>query len=148
MNIMYDELHAAFLGKIFDYGLGEMTANAQEEVVDGYMKRAVSAFKKNCKYDLSLCDDDLRTFTADFKDEDIDEIIDILSDGMVMQWIKPYLYQQDNLENVLNTTDYNMYSPSELLLRIGNTYDRVRKEYTQSIREYSYNHNDLTGLHL
>lgn len=148
MTIWYDDLHTAFLEKVVDYGFLDLCDNGRVEAVDGYMKRAAAAFKKNCKYDLTLCDDNARSFSADFKEEDVDELIDIISDGMVLQWLKPYLYQQENLQNVLNTADYSMYSPAELLLRIGNTYDRLKREYIQEIREYSYNHGDLTGLHL
>ena len=65
-----------------------------------------------------------------------------------MQWMKPFVYKQENLENVLNTVDFSTYSPSELLLRVGNAYDGVKKDYIQMIREYSYNHGDLTELHI
>ena len=40
------------------------------------------------------------------------------------------------------------YSPAELLLRIGNAYAKVQKDYTNMVREYSYNHGDLSDLHL
>ena len=52
------------------------------------------------------------------------------------------------LENVLNTKDFSTYSPAELLMRVGNAYAKVQKDYTNMIREYSYNHGDLSDLHL
>ena len=67
---------------------------------------------------------------------------------MLIQWMKPYVYKQDNLENVLNTRDFTTYSPAELLLRVGNAYAKAQKDYTQMIREYSYNHGDLKDLHI
>ena len=41
-----------------------------------------------------------------------------------------------------------MYSPSELLLRIGNAFAKAQKDYKQELREYSYNHGNLKVLHI
>lgn len=101
------------------------------------------------KYDLSTTGDDIiREFDVDIPDEDLDEIADIVSEGMLVQWMKPYTYKQESLESVLNTKDFTTYSPAELLMRIGNAYAAARKDFTNMMREYSYNHGDLTDLHL
>ena len=113
------------------------------------MKRAIASFRKICKYDLSTTGDDIiREFDVDIPDEDLDEIADIVSEGMLVQWMKPYTYKQESLESVLNTKDFTTYSPAELLMRIGNAYASARKDFTNMMREYSYNHGDLTDLHL
>ena len=91
-------------------------------------------------------DDEERVYNVDVDDEDADELIDIVSEGMIIQWLKPYVYQQDLLQNVLNTRDYSVYSPAELLMRVGNAYRKAQNAYTQMIREYSYNHGDLSDL--
>lgn len=149
MGIPYDSFTGAFLAKVTEFELSALTENARQETVDGYMKRAISAFKKICKYDLTVtADDNVREFDVDIGDDALDEIIDIVSEGMVVQWLKPYVYRQEILENVLNTRDFTTYSPAELLLRVGNAYTKAQKDYTQMIREYSYNNGDLTELHL
>lgn len=149
MSIPYDTFTKAFLSKISEFELLELDVDDSTEIVDVYMKRAIAAFKKNCKYDLtSVADDEQRLFDVDVKEEDEDELIEIISEGMVVQWLKPYVYKQELLENVLNTRDFTLYSPAELLLRVGNAYAKAQKDYTQMIREYSYNHGDLTVLHL
>lgn len=148
MTIPYDTIINAFLSKITEYELMHLWPEDREALVDNYMKRAISAFKKICKYDLSKFDSEERELTSNFKERDVDEIVEIISEGMVVQWLKPYVYKQEILENVLNTRDYSTYSPAELLLRVGNAYKQAQKDYTQMIREYSYNHGDLTRLHL
>lgn len=153
MSLSYDVFAGAFLSKITEYNLSELCDSNREatavEIVDGYLKRAVSAFRKNCKYDLAgTCDDNARVFNADIKVEDQDELVDIISEGMLVQWLKPYLYQQENLELKLNTRDFTTYSPAELLRRVGDAHTRAQKNYIQMIREYSYNHGDLSRLHL
>lgn len=148
MSVSYDVFVGGFLDKVTELHFPEDLFE-RNTMVDGYMKRAIAEFKKICKYDLiTTADDNTREFYVDVADEDLDELVDIISEGMLVQWMKPYVYRQENLENQLNTKDFSTYSPSELLLRIGETYKTVRREYTNMMREYSYNHGDLTELHL
>ena len=149
MSISYDLFTGAFLSKITEFEFIHLPEEDRASSVDGYMKRAISAFRKNCKYDFAgTGDDELREFAVDVNESDIDELVDIISEGMVVQWLKPYVYKQELLENVLNTRDFTTYSPAELLMRVGNAYAKAQKDYTQMIREYSYNHGDLSDLHL
>lgn len=149
MSISYDVFTGAFLDKISEYDLLALEDGLREETIDGYMVRALSRFRKNCKVDLFTTRDDYaREFDVDASAADLDELADIVSDGMLVQWLKPYVNQQELLQNVLNTRDYTQYSPAELLMRVGNAYQAAQRDYTQSIREYSYNHGDLSDLHL
>lgn len=149
MSVLYDKFTEAFLSKVSEYEFVNLKDFERNGLIDGYMKRAIASFKKICKYDLSTTGDDIiREFDIDIADGDLDELTDIISEGMLVQWMKPYTYKQENLENVLNTKDFTTYSPSELIMRIGNAYATAQKNFTNMMREYSYNHGDLTDLHL
>lgn len=152
LTIPYDTFTGAFLAKITEYDILELDDNEREETVDGFLKRTLSSstLKKvfGDGFIVSL-DDDKRELCVDgFEEESLDEFIDIISDGMLVQWLKPYVYKQELLENSLSTRDYSLYSPAELLMRVGNAYKKAQKDYLQAIREYSYNHGDLTELHI
>ena len=149
MSVSYDVFTSAFLSKVTDRSFAEMYDYDRTSTVDAYMKRAITEFKSICEYDLSgTADDDQRLFNVDIKDEDIDEVTDIVSDGMLVQWMKPYVYNQENLQNILNTKDYSMFSPSEILNRVKDTYNDAKKDFTRKMREYSYNHGDISSLYL
>lgn len=149
MSIPYDIFIGAFLEKITEYELGFMSESDRDTIVNGYMKRAISGFKRNCKYDLvTTRSDDLQEFNVDIPENDIDDIVDIVSEGMIVQWLKPYVYRQELLENTINTKDFTTYSPAELLMRVGNAYAKAQKDYTQMVRDYSYRIGDLMDLHL
>jgi len=62
--------------------------------------------------------------------------------------MKPYFFRADNLENVLNTADFSAYSPAELLYRITSAYNEAKRDFRNMVREYSYNHGDLSNLAL
>ncbi len=148
-SLTFDVFTAAFLSKISEYDFLEFDDTDRDATVDEYLRRAVAQFRHVCKYDLtSAMDKGERVFNIDIDDIDADEIVDIISEGMVMQWLKIYLNKQELLEMGLNTRDFTAYSPAELLRRVGDAYDRVKKEYIQAVREYSYNHGDLTRLHI
>ena len=151
MSIPYDVFTGAFLAKITERNLLSLGKVDRMEIVDGYMKKSIanSSFKKVCAYDLTSTQDDiLREFSIDIDEGEIEEIADIVSEGMLTHWMKPYVYKQELLENAINTRDFNIYSPAELLLRVNNAYTKAQKDYINMIREYSYNHGDLTDLHL
>ena len=148
MAVSYDTFADAFLMKIADYDFLRLEPEDRTAIVDGYMKRAIANFKKQCLYNLTAgADDEVREYNVEIEPEDLDEIVDIVSEGMIVQWLHPYVYKQEILQNVINTRDFTLYSPAELLLRIGDTYRTAQKNYLQAIREYSYNHAPLENLH-
>lgn len=149
MTVYYDVFTDAFLAKITEYNFFAMDEYVRELTVDGYMKRACAQFSQVCKYDISNGNESTRSFKLDgITEGELDEIVDIVSEGMVVQWLKQYTYKQENLENMLNTTDYSAYSPAELLKRVVEAYKNCKRDFTNMIRDYSYRHGDLTDLHL
>lgn len=148
MGVSYDVFTNAFFSKVTDYNFLSFDRDNRIEIVDSYMKRTFAQFNKICKYDLLSRDDTLRELVTNITEEDIDEVVDIISEGMLVQWMKPYVYKAENLENILNTKDFTSYSPAELLLRVSDTYKDLKKSFTNMMREYSYNHGDLTELHI
>ena len=149
MSVPYDKFTEAFLAKITEYDFVNMKDFERNNLIDGYMKRAIAAFRHINPYDLSsTADDNIREFNVDIPAEEIDELVDIISEGMLAQWMKPYTYKQENLEMALNTRDFTTYSPAELLNRISSAYAKVQKDFVSMMREYSYNHGHLTDLYL
>lgn len=149
MSVSYDIFTNAFLDKIREYDLLDLKDYERNETVDGYMRRAISAFKSVCQYDLSSTGDDLiREFETDIPDEDIDEIADIISEGMVAQWLKPFINHQDFFEHNLNTKDFSGYSRANLMSKAVEMGKQASRNFVNMIREYSYVHGDLTALHL
>lgn len=149
MSLSFDVFTGAFLAKVSEFEFIQMDMSDRTDLIDGYMARAISEFKKNCKVDLiSTADPVARAFSIDIPESDIDELANIISEGMLVQWMKPFVYKQENLENLMNTKDFQTYAPSNLLMRICEAYKNAQTDYKQMIREYSYNHGDLTELHL
>ena len=99
MGVPYDVFVNSFLSKVTEFDYLQIDREYAVDIIDGFMKRALLAFRKNCLYDFfTTGDDETRTFNIDVPQDDLDEIVNIVSDGMIAQWMKPYLYHQEMLE--------------------------------------------------
>lgn len=148
MATPYDIFEGAFLSKITEYDFLQIDPYDRNGSIDSYMKRSAAQFNKVCKYDLLTSDDAVRELAVDIPDADLIEIVDIVATGMVVQWLQPYMFKSENLENILNTADYSMYSPAELLLRVREVYQMAQRDFKNMIKDYSYDHGDLSNLAL
>ena len=148
MSLSYDVFTRAFLAKVTEFDFLKLEESASTAIIDGYMKAACAGFGKVCRYSLTSGDDTTREYQIDIDPGDLDELADIVSEGMVVHWMKPYVYKAENLENVLNTKDFTAYSPSELLLRVVGAYNMAKRDFNNMIKEYSYRHGDLSDLSL
>lgn len=148
MATPYDIFEGAFLSKITEYDFLQIDPYDRNGSIDSYMKRSAAQFNKVCKYDLLTFDDAVRELAVDIPDADLVEIVDIVATGMVVQWLQPYMFKSENLENILNTADYSMYSPAELLLRVREVYQMAQRDFKNMIKDYSYDHGDLSNLAL
>lgn len=149
MTVSYDIFTEAFLSKVTEYRFPNFTETNRQALVDGYMKRACAKFGEVCKYNIMDGDDDTRTFElGDIGAGELAEIADIVSEGMLVQWMKPYVFMQKNLEMILVTSDHSVHSQAELLNRITGLYTLCNENYVNMVREYSYRHGNLAELHV
>ena len=123
-----------FLKKITDYDILKYLDTEREDLLNHYLLSACTKFKRVCKIDLTDRDDTLKQFNQDL-DEDI---IEILATGEVYYWLNPKVLNSENLKNVLNTKDFSLFSPADLLKKLQTLRDSMYKEFRQNIINYSY----------
>ena len=144
LKTSYTEVFNEFKDKITDPDLLLFSKDLQVEMLISYMNKAIHkcnrVVRKTC--DLSLRDDDILTFQVYMPDE----VMDILTEWMTVFWLKPYVNNIENLRNNLSTKDFSVFSPANLLEKIGARYDEARR-YARSItNEYSYVIADMKEL--
>lgn len=142
MSTPYSDVYNDFLGKVTDYDLPKFENTDREEILFGYMKSACVKFKNVCKVNLFDRDEVLHNFNQDLNDE----IVNIISELMVAEWLKPKVLSTENLKNCLSTKDFNLFSPANLLKETRETYNMCRKESTRLINNYSFENADFTKL--
>lgn len=149
MTVSFDDFTEAFLMRITEYNYLNMDEDVVEATIDSFMLRAISEFREVCGELFVSLDTTRRTMEiAVDKEIDLHEVIDIVTEGMLVQWLNAFVYKQENLENMLNTNDFSQYSPAELTYRLTNLFTTTKNSFVQKIRNYSYRHGDLSELHI
>ena len=142
MATPYSDVYNEFLGKITDYDLPKFIDTDREEILFGFMKSACVKFKKVWLVDLYDRDEVLKQFNQSLDDE----VIDIISELMITEWLKPKVLSSENLKNCLSTKDFSLFSPANLLKETRETYDMCKKESNRLINNYSFENADFTKL--
>lgn len=145
MNTSYKEVFDEFRDKIDDPDLLLFSEELQVEILISYMNKAINKCERIVKQtvDLSLRDDEAFTFKVYIPGE----VMDIITEWMTVFWLKPYVNNNENLRNNLSTKDFTVFSPANLLKKIGERYDEA-KRYARSItNEYSYVIADMKEFH-
>ena len=92
--------------------------------------------------DLGNRDDELMEFGVELPDE----VMDIITEWMTVFWLQPFVNNIENLKNNLSTKDFSVFSPANLLEKIGDRYDIARKYARSLTNEYSYIIADMKEL--
>lgn len=142
MATPYSVIHARAIAKITDYDIVKFDISARETVLHEYLVSAQVEFQRLCKVDLTDKDDVLAQYNADLDEE----IIEILATGEAYYWLCPKVLNTENLYNVLNTKDFSMYSPANLLNELQNLRDMFWKDFKRKMYEYTYRTADIASL--
>ena len=101
MTVSFDEFTKAFLLKITEYKFLKMRPEHREAICEQYMKQAAAKFSEVCVYDLANYDNEGRCYEfEDATNMERDEIVDIVSDGMVYQWLSQHMYKYAFLQRL------------------------------------------------
>lgn len=145
MATPYSKVINTFLAKVTDLDLPSFDDTTRTAIVLGYMTAACTRFARSCLANLYDRDDEEQLFRCDLDDE----MIEIIAVNMLAEWLKPKVLFSENLENCLNTKDFQQYSPANLLNQLRETLAFVNKEARTLINNYSFAHaypEDLTNV--
>ena len=144
MGTTYTQIFDEFKDKISDPDLLMFTETLQHEMLVSYMNKAISRCRRIVykTVDLSKRDDAI----AEFESELPLEVIDIITEWMTVFWLQPYVNNIENLRNNLSTKDFQLFSPANLLDKIGNRYDVAWKRARSMTNEYSFIIADIKEL--
>lgn len=144
MNTTYEYIFSEFKDGITDPDLITFAEELQSEMLVSLLNKAVTKCQRIVKkvVDLTQRDDVDMAFLVEVPDE----VVDILVEWMTVYWLKPYVNNLENLRNGLNTKDFSIYSPANLLEKIGARYDKSKKDAKSMTNEYSYVIADMTRL--
>jgi len=137
MATPFTEIYDVFLSQIDDPVFIEQ--DIYDELKKRYLLNAIPRFRK-CKQDLSDRDD--IQFNVDLNDEEI-LILGVL---MVIEYLNPMITSIKNLQQFLNSKDFQLTSQANHLKNLLELRESKRKEVDKLIIDYTYNNSDLSAL--
>jgi hypothetical protein len=136
-NTNISEIYESFLSKISDYNLLSSTLMDEEidEELFGYFKSARTKFYK-CKNNLAIVEDITgeKTFSSELTYFEIE----IITNLMTVEYLKPQILSSEVLKQSLSDKDFKIYSQANQLRELNLLYRMFKKEAIAMIVEYSY----------
>lgn len=142
MATTYQTIFEAFMDKVTDYDLASYSESLQWDIMVALLDSACRRFNRICAQDLQDRDDNAGAFNIDLSYEELD----IITEQMVVEWLKPILNDTDNLHNRINTKEYTSISPANMLLAIKESYAMARTNAKTLMVRYSYLNSNIEEL--
>ena len=125
-----DEIFGRFLSQIEDENLLEIDEEVLEEIMYDYLCKSI--------VDFNVCTKDLRINpNTDEIVSDLDEDeAQILAFGMVMHYLTPKILREENLQQMVTSSDFSKLSNANMLDKLIKLRVQIRKDYQMYLHKY------------
>lgn len=142
MATSFESIYARCRGRIKDYDKEGYTDELFEQAERDLLTLAIDDFSDICVQDLNDYNEELKEFNIDLSRKEQN----ILSLGMIVHWIEPYIYNSDALRNAMSTKDFTFFSPANLLEKMTDLYKLSQENLRAEMNAYSFRMNDVSEL--
>lgn len=132
VNIIYQRA----LSKMREYIFVDMDDDDVYDMLSIFLKSSESEFER-------IYGKPFIRSNQEYNDDLSQEVIEILSLGIVCHWMTAYVADSDKWMNALGTKDFSVFSPANLLKVTAATRDNFLLEFHDKINRYSFIHGDL-----
>lgn len=139
----FSEVYERAIFKFRDYGFNEMVSDFKDAILKNYLLSAI-VDSKYAVTEVNLEDFDLQN--EQFNNQLSNEVIEILSVGILYYWLTAKTFDSKLLRNKIHKSDYTAYSPANLLDKIKDLRESLYGEYMGKINTYSFRHGGIETL--
>ena len=134
MPTPYEKIYESFLPKFRSYEIPAMTEDEVKEYMHDYLISAIARFHV-CRKDLNDRDDLLQRFNLELSDTEID----ILANYMLLEYVDATYVRVPTLLKVnLSSTDFNAFSPANMLSKLTEMQQRFLRENETLLSRYAW----------
>lgn len=134
MPTPYEKVYERFLPKFRDYEIPVMPEDMVMERLHDYLVSATARFH-DCRNDLTDRDDLIMRFNCELSDREIE----ILANYMVIEYVdSTYVKTPTLLKASLSSSDFNSYSPANMLDKLNNLQERSRVDNETLLMWYAW----------
>ena len=138
----FEEVFSRFRSRIRNYDFLEFDDFTILQYQYSLLIQSVFDFSDICKTDIENYDSELMVFNQKLTGKEIN----ILSLGMMVHFLEPYVYNTDALQNAISTKDFSVYSPANLLEKMTELLKETKKELKKEINLYSFKNGEISDL--
>lgn len=141
------EIYSRFYLRIEDYNIVGLDESIVDEMMDGWMKSALSVPYVRRLFDKYAVDNDLGEIEYELKfpvsdDEDKDFVEEVIALGMVVQWLKPRYNSTLNTSQFFSNSEQKFYSQANHMAELREMYHQAKLEQRKLIRDRGYIYNE------
>lgn len=133
MSTTYEEVYEHFLSSISDYNLANFTDEQLDEQMEKYLINSLPKFTY-CKKDLNNRDEIMKQFNETLTLEERS----ILGHIMVLQWLKPQIYNIELLRENFSTREFQLLSSSNKLDKLLKLKQDTLRDLDDAMAMYYY----------
>ena len=125
-----DEIFSRFLSQIEDESLLEIDEEILEELMYDYLCKSI--------VDFNVCTKDLRInpLTNEIVSDLEEDEAQILAFGMVMHYLTPKILREENLQQMVTSSDFSKLSNANMLDKLLKLRVQIRKDYQMYLHKY------------
>lgn len=134
MATPYEVIYDNIIYKFRSYDIVDMTEEEIEEQLHDYLIPAITRFHI-CRKDLNDRDEELKQFNTDLSTDEIE----IISNFCLIEYLdSTYIRTSTLLKVNLSSSDFNAFSPANMLDKLILMRDTYRRENEMLLSRYSY----------
>ena len=125
-----DEIFSRFLSQIEDESLLEIDEEILEELMYDYLCKSI--------VDFNVCTKDLRINpqTNEIVSDLGEDEAQILAFGMVMHYLTPKILREENLQQMVTSSDFSKLSNANMLDKLLKLRVQIRNDYQMYLHKY------------
>lgn len=145
-SLSYDEIFSDFLGNVTDYNLVSMEQEDAYSLMTEYLHKTLSQSYVRRLFSSAELNDSSEEFSFEMENvvdenSDIDFTKNILSKGMVVEWLKPQVRSKLNIAQMFGGKEIKWFSQSSHLSELRGMLEDTELELRKTIRDRGYIYN-------
>lgn len=145
-SINYDNIFSYFLGKVKDFDFVKLDEPEVDEILTEKLHSACAVPNIRRIFSKLVFDDNERTISFAMRvstdeEQDSEFTIVLISEQMVVEWLKPQLYSKVNTSQMYSTKEMKYYSQANHIEQMRGLYNDTVVSVRSMIRDRGYLHN-------
>lgn len=145
-SLSYEKIFNDFLGNVTDFDFPSLSQSDAYEMMTEYLHKTLSVPYVRRLFSSAQLDDAVLQFNYELEymvddGADLDFVRNILSKGMVVEWLKPQVRSKVNISQMFSGKEQKFFSQSAHISELRSLLEDTNLEIRKEIRDRGYIYN-------